>query len=368
MRHVLLWAAILGAAQITVAAETAAARIVRPRAWEVIQREGFAPATAHENHPGGPTVGWADVRIEAELAGNAGAEASCRAVPLTGAFGGGMDWTTVAGRQAGTRWTGVLRVPAGGWYRLEVCWRSEGRQGAAASVEPFGPGEVFLVAGQSYAGGSNDELLKVGEPHGRVVAYDVRNKSWQTAHDPQPHVGPGGTIWPPLGDTLVPLLRTPVGLVNVSVGATSSRQWMPGGPLWDNLVAAGVETGRFRAVLWQQGESDVIEKTTTEKYVENLTAIRKAAARRWGFEPPWLLAKSTLHPAVYKEPAQERAIREAIDRLCRQSGFRRGPDTDILGGENRGGMNTFRHFSPIGQRRAAAMWFAAIWQELNREE
>ena len=94
----------------------------------------------------------------------------------------------------------------------------------------------------------------------------------------------------------------------------------------------------------------------------------RACPEERGFEPPWLLAKSTLHPTVYKEPAQERAIREAIDRLCRQNGFRRGPDTDILGGENRGGMNTLRHFSPIGQRRAAALWFAAIWQELNREE
>ena len=63
--------------------------------------------------------------------------------------------------------------------------------------------------------------------------------------------------------------------------------------------------------------------------------------------------------------AKER-IRLAIDRLCTMSGFRPGPDTDILDGENRGGLGTRRHFSGIGQRRAGLMWFAAIWQELNR--
>ncbi|NUQ65821.1 MAG: hypothetical protein HUU20_25445 [Pirellulales bacterium] len=279
-----------------------------------------------------------------------------------------MDWTAVDASHGGSRWSGTVQVCAGGWYRLEVRWRDgEGVLGTA-SVEPFGVGEVFVIAGQSYAAGCNDESIRVDDPAGRVVAYDAIQESWRAAHDPQPNVGSGGTIWPHMGNSLLPLVRVPIGLVNVAVGGTSSRQWMPGEPLFENLVAAGAEVRRFRAVLWQQGESDVIEKTGIDTYVRNLVTIREAATKKWGFEPPWLLAKSTLHPTVYNDPVHEGQIREAIDRLWRLPGFRPGPDTDILGGENRGEMQSRRHFSPIGQRRAGLLWFAAVWNELNRTD
>lgn len=172
-------------------------------------------------------------------------------------------------------------------------------------------------------------------------------------------------MWPTFGDQLVPLLRVPVGLVNVGVGATASGQWLPGGVLHERLVMAGQTLPPFRAVLWQQGESDVIAQTSTEDYVRNLVAIRDAAVKAWGFEPPWLLAKSTLHPTVYHDAEQESRIRIAIEQLWLRPGFLPGPDTDILGGENRGGPTTRRHFSAIGQRRAATLWFASVWQMLN---
>jgi hypothetical protein len=180
-------------------------------------------------------------------------------------------------------------------------------------------------------------------------------------------VGDGGTIWPAFGDSLRPMVRVPIGLVNVAVAGTSSRQWLPGTPLYQNLEAAGKAIGRFRAVLWQQGESDVIEKVATDVYVANLQTIRAGLVRAWGFEPPWLLAKSTLHPTVYNDSVHEGLIRCAIDRLWGTPGFRPGPDTDILGGENRGGPKSRRHFSEVGQRRAALLWFTAVWAELLSE-
>jgi hypothetical protein len=130
-------------------------------------------------------------------------------------------------------------------------------------------------------------------------------------------------------------------------------------------MRAGQTLGRFRSVLWRQGESDVIARTSTSDYVRNLLAIREAAVKGWGFEPPWLLAKSTRHPTVYHDAAAEGQIRAAIDVLWNRPGFLPGPDADILGGENRGGPETRRHFSAIGQRRAATLWFAAVWDMLN---
>lgn len=341
--------------------------VLAPLPYQVVQREGFVPTEAHEDRAGGPELGHAAVRVRARFPRRDQERFEFRIVRLPDAFGRDVDWTPLAVSREGEEITGTADAPAGGWYRLEVRSLEGDRSVATAAVEPFGVGELFVVAGQSYAAGANDELLKIEDPRGRVAAYDLQKGSWQVANDPQPGRGDGGTIWPPLGDLLLPVARVPIGFVNVAVGGTSSRQWHPGGPLHNDLVAAGKAAGRFRAVLWQQGESDVIEKTSTERYVEAMQGIRGELNKQLNFEPPWLLAKSTFHPTVYLDPEGEGRIREAIDRLCQMPGFHPGPDTDILGGENRGGPNTRRHFSGTGQRRAALLWFAAIWQELNRE-
>ena len=130
------------------------------------------------------------------------------------------------------------------------------------------------------------------------------------------------------------------------------------------LITAGESLGSFRAVLWQQGESDVLSKNTTEGYVANINRIRDKAATTWGQSPPWLLAKSTHHPTVYNDPEGEGRIRAGIDELIKQPAFLAGPDTDSLTGDNRGDINSRRHFTGIGQRRAADMWLASIRQEL----
>ena len=341
-----------------------------PVPYQVVQRQAFVPEHAHEHEPGGPRLGHGFVPIAAEFPGPATATArfEFRVVPLKDAFGRGTDWAALESpRVEGGKVSARVRVPAGGWYRLEVRGVGGDRVTGTAKVEPFGVGEVFVIAGQSYAAGANDALLRVDDPEGRVAAFDAKGKTWRVAHDPQPGVGDGGTIWPAFGNTLLPMVRVPIGLVNVASGGTSSRQWLPDTPLYKNLDGAGKSVGRFRAVLWQQGESDVIEKVSTDTYVANLKEVRSRLASEWGFEPPWLLAKSTLHPTVYNDPTHEGMIRTAIDRLWTVPGFRPGPDTDILGGENRGGPQSRRHFSAIGQQRAGVLWFATVWPEVYRE-
>jgi lysophospholipase L1-like esterase len=93
--------------------------------------------------------------------------------------------------------------------------------------------------------------------------------------------------------------------------------------------------------------------------------MRSQANRAWDAQRPWLLAKSTLHPTVYNDPLGEAAIRQAIEDLISKYGFQRGPDTDRLDGLNRGPMESRRHFTAPGQRNAAAMWFAAISEQLD---
>jgi putative CocE/NonD family hydrolase len=353
------------------AGEAAEWRLASPRPYQVVQRQGYIPAQAHEHQPGGPALGFADVPI-VSAAPPAGSAHEVRVVALDGGDANTaspvVDWTAVAGTIEADQFHASIRVPAGGWYRLEMRAKADGRIVAAGAVEPIGVGEVFLIAGQSYATNTNEDRLRISDPRGRVAACDVATGDWRVAHDPQPAPdgSDGGSIWPEFGNLLLPAARVPVGLVNVAVGGTSSRQWLPGGALHDRLIVAGRRHGPFRAVLWQQGESDVIEKTPIETYVSNLQAIRHVAADAWGFDAPWLLAKSTLHPTVYNDPEGEGRIRAAIDRLTLLDGFQPGPDTDILGGDHRGGPGTRRHFSGSGQRAAALLWFAVAWGEMNR--
>ena len=341
--------------------------LTSPLPYQVVQREGFEAGTSHEHNETGATLGYADVDVTGTLPDGVTGRWEFRVQPLQAAFGPGSDWMPLEIEVDGKTFRGPAEVNAGGWYRLEVRCLDKEATVAEGVVEPFGVGEVFVVAGQSYAAGANDELLKVTDPQGRVAAYDSQNKRWQLANDPQPNVGDGGTIWPALGDLLVPTLRVPIGFVNVAVGGTSTKQWMPEGDLHKRLVAAGNDVAPFRAVLWQQGESDVIEKTTTEIYIKNMNRIREAAARAWRFEPTWLLAKSTLHPTVYNDPRGEERIRQAIQQLWKRPHFAPGPDTDLLSGENRGDANSRRHFSGLGQRRAALLWFVSIWNEIEKQ-
>jgi hypothetical protein len=254
--------------------------------------------------------------------------------------------------------TRIARIRAGGWYRLEVRCFHETQELARQSIEPIGVGEVFLVAGQSYATNCNDERLKVTDKFNRVSGYNSATQTWAVANDPQPTPdgSDGGSIWPPVGDALANDLGVPIGFANVAVGATASSQWLPETTLHQRLIEVGKDLKRFRAVVWQQGESDVLAKTSTQQYVINLSQIETSAAMAWSFRPVWFLAKSTHHPTVYHDPEGESAIRSAIDELCKAAPFQHGPDTDLLQGENRGDLTTRRHFTGIGQMHAGEMW------------
>lgn len=350
LRMCVFAAALVTSCRIGRSAETL--QVVTPAAYQVVQRNAVAPEE-----------GDALVQVNGRLPQGADdCTWSYRVVPTQNAAPNDAPWQRATIERNGDAFRATVRVAAGGWYRFEFRGERNGVVHCEGSVEPFGVGEVFVVAGQSYATNTNEQRHNVQDRQRRVVAFDAAAKTWRVAYDPQPAPdgSDGGSIWPPLGDALAQELNVPIGFANVAWGGTASKQWLPGEQLHQRLVETGQTLGNFRAVLWQQGESDVILKTPIETYVANLVQIRTTAAAAWGFEPCWLLAKSTHHPTVYNDPEGERRIRSAIDELVKLPGFCAGPDTDTLQGEHRGDHNSRRHFSAIGQRRAAELWLAAI--------
>lgn len=349
--------------------ETQKIEVVYPLKNQVFQRRFEVPQLAHSNHPGGPARGFAEVPLRLQWTKNDQQVVEYRLREGTKT----TEWKTLSDSRVSEfpELPGitqiVIDVPAGGWYRVDFQMTVDGQLNAQATSEPFGVGEVFLIAGQSYATNCNDERLQVADRTGRVVAYDSRNGTWNIAHDPQPagDSSDGGSIWPPFGDLLVHTYGVPVGLANVAVGGTSTSQWKTDGELFQRLETVGRQLKDFRAVLWQQGESDVIEKTPSTAYIERLVQFRAQADQTWGTAIPWFLAKSTLHPTVYHEPFWEANIRNAVETLIEKHGFKRGPDTDRLDGPNRGPIESRRHFTGQGQQNAAAMWFAALTLQLD---
>lgn len=136
------------------------------------------------------------------------------------------------------------------------------------------------------------------------------------------------------------------------------------------LLHAGQSVGDFRALLWQQGESDVIEATPTDVYISRLIAIKDELERQWGHSFLWMPAKSTLHPEVYSKPLEEGWIRAAIHELWDTTGFASGPDTDILGGIglHRAVTANSQHFTLLGQQQAGLLWCISIWNMFQRRE
>ena len=285
---------------------------------------------------------------------------------------------------------GDIRLPAGGWYRLEVEGLANGQVLARSAVEQFGVGEVFIVAGQSNAGnyGSEKQRTKTG----LVAEFD--GDHWNVADDPQKGAGgDGGSFMPSFGDALVKRFGVPIGLVPVAAGGTSVREWLPkgirfkqntttshgvipqddgfesNGILFDKLTkpmkALGVRG--FRAVLWHQGESDAgqarggypadrqISGAQYMDFMEKLILSTRSAA---AWPVPWFTAVATYHSET---DAGDDEFRSAMRLLWNKGMSRPGPDTDTLRGDLRAGV----HFNGKGLQKHGELWADKIgpWLE-----
>lgn len=323
--------------------------------------------------------GGGEVRLAGRISGGSGAGTVVEA-RLAGAAGDAAAWRAMAAREDG--FTGGLRAPAGGWYRLEVRASRDGVVVAAAVVPRVGVGEIFVVAGQSNS--ANYGEARQQPRSDRVVNHE--GGRWQVARDPQPGAGgSGGSFMPPLGDAVVAACDVPVAFVACGLGGTSVREWLPEGERFPHpptverrvrrLAAGGWESdGRaystlvtcmkalgprgFRAVLWHQGESDANQQDPSrtlpgERYREYLGTIIRRSRADIGWDAPWFVAQATYHvPGDESSPD----IRAAQAAVVADGVALAGPDTDALKGtlRERGGAGV--HFSDAGLQAHAAAW------------
>lgn len=295
-------------------------------------------------------------------------------------------WEKLSGEWKNQNHLSRLKMPAGGWYGLEV--RDSRTPDHRSQVVQFGVGEVFVVAGQSNSGNYGE--VKQSTQTGLVSAYDFGNKKWQLAVDPQPGAGGrGGSIMPLLGDLLVREFEMPIGIIAYGQGGTSVREWLPQGSRfpnpptvenkvrkinddeWESLgkiypgfierMKAFGKNG-FRAVLWHQGESDANQKDPTrtlsgplyEKYLTQLI-LKTRTDLEW--DVPWFVAQATYHvPGDESDPN----IRAAQANLWKNGVAFQGLDTDQLKGKLRERDGQGVHFSGPGLEVHADAWFEKV--------
>jgi hypothetical protein len=285
-----------------------------------------------------------------------------------------------------------LKMPAGGWYRMEVRLRAHGTNVAERVVEHVGVGEVFVIAGQSNSANHGEEKQHATN----VLVVACGNGQWQPAADPEPGAsGKGGSFLPAFGDAMAARFGVPIGLVAIGEGSTSVREWLPGGDamaappdtgrntiymgsnswvssgmLFDRIAGAEKQFGRngFRALLWHQGESDNHEppdrQITPDTYRKYLQRVIEHSRELAGWRVPWFVAQVSYHsPEITGAPE----LRAAQKSLVTDGIALAGPNTDELGPEFRQNNGKGIHFNARGLQRHGELWAELVGTWLEQQ-
>jgi len=311
--------------------------------------------------------GTGQVAIAAALPGGA-AVIEARAMVGEGApRGKAVDWSIVFDARKTDpetgRFRGALQVPAGGWYRIEVRARKGDQTLVQAALEKVGVGDVFVTAGQSNS--VNFGQARQAAKDDRVVYFD--GKSFAPAKDPIPGgFGGGWTPWALLGDLLAKRWNVPICFRSSTLTYTPVSEWLP--TAMHNQYPTLVERLKafdphgVRAVLWHQGESDSLAKTSAEQYCAQLTQVIQCVRKEIGYDVDWFVAQASFHPGCGK-PQQE-PVAEGQKLIWKSKVAFPGPVTDdLLGKEYR---SDGVHFTERGLQTHAQRWFEAIARQYGK--
>jgi len=303
------------------------------------------------------------------------------------------QWESLRPDVEGDGFSGDIKAPAGGWYRLEVRAKNAGKVIGDVAIEHVGIGEVFVGAGQSNSTNYGSEPQRSST--GMVASFS--GKLWQVANDPQPGTqdnSTGGSFWPALGDALAEKYHVPIGVAVTGCGSTSVREWLPKGvrfkqppttgrhvkpapdggwestgQLFEGLIRRVAQLGPngFRAILWHQGESDAGQargghpdsQITGDQYREFMQKLIEASREKAGWKMPWFVAEATYHSE--QDPSDDE-FRAAQKSLWGTGVALPGPDTDALGAEYRKGV----HFNAKGLQAHGKAWAEKVSAYLDK--
>ena len=233
------------------------------------------------------------------------------------------------------------KVPTGGPYIIRVELRDQNRRVQAVTISPIYVGDLWILAGQSNMEGVGD-LIDVTPPHKRVMLLGM-NGEWSRAEEPlhwlvdspdPVHSGDpatrakrseeqhrtrkkGAGLGLAFATAMTEATGVPIGLVACAHGGTSLAQWDPakkgegGNSLYGSMIRqTALAGGRFKGMLWYQGESDAMGPAAGD-YAKNFTDFI-AAVRRDLNQPELPVYYVQIGRFVMKgDPKGWNAVREA---------------------------------------------------------
>ncbi|MBL7686475.1 MAG: hypothetical protein JNJ49_00465 [Bdellovibrionaceae bacterium] len=238
--------------------------------------------------------------------------------------------------------SGVLLL-SGGIFNSEVALNTAVRAHRGSFLKfrigtkenAFGLGYLFLVAGQSNT--VNSECRECGTPSqatgALVVALqdskidpgittkDSSQIIWPStigtrilstemnfvplSESPRFVQGSNKSIWSRVGASLSAQYNVPVGFIIVGLGGTSISQWS--GELF-KLFQYGNRL-KLTSILWDQGESDALNKTSGSLYTSTLQSIINRTRTQYGRTVPWVISQTS--SCIVQEPAATFATADA---------------------------------------------------------
>lgn len=250
----------------------------------------------------------------------------------------------------------------------------------------FSVGELFLVSGQSNSTTHGEAATSSANSLNRAI--DPTNRSWVPLNDPMPYASnwtnspwnktyTGGSPWPSFADELSRTLQVPVGVVSVGWGGSAVAWWKPNDDhqFFARLVlgAQAFPSCGFRAVLWHQGESDSVGKTSATDYQASLQTVVSSFRSSTGCQQNWIIARATYnYPEAWSEVwgptntedvaiAAQTEIRKAQNNFAHQPTFKPGPDTDMLIGPTYRWDKT--HLTVAGLKLHGTLWARYLTDE-----
>jgi hypothetical protein len=215
---------------------------------------------------------------------------------------------------------------------------------------------VLLLIGQSNTG--NHAEQRHASAYGDRVLNYFAGKCFVAASPLLGTSGEAGESWTLLGNQLVAAgLADRVVLIPAGLGGTSIRRWQQGGDLNGMLLSVLDEARpryRITHVLWHQGESDFVDKTTQKDYATMFASLVDSL-RNKGVAAPVFASVTTMCPLSSGWfPGNPTALaQQALPDRARR--IFAGLNTDVLLGP--ADRNSGCHFTRTGQEKFAQAWF-----------
>ena len=235
----------------------------------------------------------------------------------------------------------------------------------------IGVGDVFVIAGQSNAMGTAENLQTYSHASLRAGVF-TKARMWVEAADGIDYVAnprfsvqsngsyglTHGTTWMKMLTAALSALGVPVGLVPCARDGTAISSWARNESdhddpttLYGAMIRQARDAGGVKAVLWWQGESDAIAGRTKAQYKADLQALGDAIYEDLGVP---LIACKFLNCSGLDAGAQA-AIHDAIGEAWGTHHILAGPDLSDLASDD-----GYHAITDGKIATCASRWWAAI--------